>query len=140
MLTFFPTGSVLPNADPYPAFYLGADPDEVSHTKADPDPGQTLKCKIFVKLAIGKKNLLSKVQKPVFLFFINCCQFSCSWIRIQLLNADPDPQHCLRADFKIFFFELFSFLSGSVPGTPSSADTDGHQALNHGHFCNLVVV
>ncbi len=29
--------------DPYPAFYLGADPDLGSQTNAYPDPGQTLK-------------------------------------------------------------------------------------------------
>jgi hypothetical protein len=37
---------------------------------------------------VGKKNLVTGWKSGL---FVNFGKFSCSWIRIQILNMDPDP-------------------------------------------------
>jgi hypothetical protein len=104
-----------------------SDPDQGSHTYADPDSKVT---KAVIKI------------KLIFKFLAN----------FMLLYPNPHSQYrsgsravkngcgSYGVNFQDLLFFSFSFLSESVPSAPSCADTVERQALNSGHFCHLVVV
>ncbi len=100
------------NADPDPAFYHNAEPENQINADPDPDPGQTLKSQKveflhenMLKVRTIKDKKLSYEGTKAFLkgrkpgLFVNFSQFTCSWIRmrIRIPNTDSDlgqPNGC----------------------------------------------